>query len=147
MPNTFVLKSLEIHLDIIDITGAFTAMNHYCDWLPEDDANQNGIAVTRKFLKYTDGIYSQTGDHGINHIISVVRQPHRFSQLYSQNYFTKILVFFQVGWGRDEETGTEYWIGRNSWGSYWGEAGFFRIKMYEDNLSIEDDCVWAVPKL
>ena len=28
-----------------------------------------------------------------------------------------------------------------------GEYGFFRIAMYEDNLGIENDCVWATPKL
>ena len=82
-----------------------------------------GIAVTNEFEEYNGGVYSQGGRHYINHIISV------------------------VGWGREESSGREYWVGRNSWGTYWGELGYFRIQMHTDNLAIEDDCVWAVPKL
>lgn len=28
---------------------------------------------------------------------------------------------------------------------YWGENGWFRIKMYHNNLGIEQDCDWGVP--
>jgi len=50
-----------------------------------------------------------------------------------------------VGWGYDEDSKTEFWIGRNSWGTYWGEMGFFRMKMHSDNLAIENDCTAGIP--
>ena len=74
-------------------------------------------------MNYHGGIFSQKTDARLNHAISV------------------------VGWGKDKESGEEYWVGRNSWGTYWGEEGFFRIKMYEDNLSIMSDCLFAIPKI
>ena len=61
-----------------------------------------GVEATDGFEAYTSGIYSEHKMPYINHEISV------------------------VGWGKDAKTGEEYWIGRNSWGTYWGEGGFFR---------------------
>jgi cathepsin X len=81
-----------------------------------------GIQATDKFETYTGGIYSEhlTWPQ-INHEIAV------------------------VGYGKDAATGTEYWIGRNSWGTYWGEYGFFKMEMHKNNLAIETDCTAGIP--
>ena len=69
---------------------------------------------------YTSGIYSEKLKLAIpNHFVSV------------------------IGWG--EENGQEFWIARNSWGTYWGEGGFFRIQMHKENLGIVEGCSWGVP--
>ena len=51
-----------------------------------------------------------------------------------------------VGWGLDPKTKQQHWIVRNSWGEYWGELGFFRVAMGDDQLGLESECAWATPK-
>ncbi|VDN84553.1 unnamed protein product, partial [Brugia pahangi] len=87
-----------------------------------------GIAATKAFETYGGGIYKEKTEESIDHVISV------------------------HGWGVDHDSGVPYWIGRNSWGTPWGENGWFRIVTSEYknsgskyNLKIEEDCVWADP--
>ena len=75
------------------------------------------------FLSYKGGVYRDTtGAKAHNHAISI------------------------AGWGETED-GVKYWIGRNSWGTFWGENGWFKIVRGENNLGVETMCTWAVPKV
>lgn len=50
-----------------------------------------------------------------------------------------------TGWGEDQ--GKPYWLVRNSWGTWWGENGWFRIIMGINNLGIESRCDFGVPDM
>jgi len=83
-----------------------------------------GVCVTPAFEAYKSGIFEDTTNcTSLDHSISI------------------------AGYGTDKATGKEYWIGRNSWGTYWGEKGWFRLAKGTNNLGIEKDCAWATPKL
>jgi len=81
-----------------------------------------GIVANQELLDYKSGIFDYEGGTGpadIDHDISV------------------------VGFG--VAGGIKFWTVRNSWGSAWGEDGFFRLIRGTNNIQIEHDCSWTTP--
>lgn len=84
------------------------------------------------FMTYSGGIYHHTG----------------LADAFNPFELTNHAVLL-VGYGRCHVTGQKYWIVKNSWGSGWGEDGYFRIRRGSDECSIESIAVAAspIPKL
>lgn len=63
------------------------------------------------FMNYQSGVFNGQCGTQMNHAINI------------------------VGYGVDSASGQKYWLMRNSWGSSWGEQGYFRmIKVEQDGM-------------
>lgn len=51
-----------------------------------------------------------------------------------------------IGWGTDSESNLPYWIVANSWGTDWGEDGFFRILRGSNECGIEAEIAAGIPR-
>jgi cathepsin X len=67
----------------------------------------------------------------------VLNLPHKLKMVHH--------IISIVGWGFDPSLQKQYWVIRNSWGSYWGELGFMRLVLGENQLGIEKTCAFALP--
>ncbi|XP_049880820.1 uncharacterized protein LOC126377170 [Pectinophora gossypiella] len=68
--------------------------------------------VYEDFMKYSGGIYEHKYGHAAGgHSVRM------------------------IGYG--VENGVPYWLVANSWGTNWGEQGFFRVKRYDKDLQFE----------
>lgn len=49
-----------------------------------------------------------------------------------------------AGWG-ETASGVKFWVIRNSWGTYWGSAGWLKLRRGVNQMLSEAECDWAVP--
>ena len=49
-----------------------------------------------------------------------------------------------MGYGTCPKTGLKYWTLRNSWSTYWGEKGYFRVVRGERDCGVTTDAGYPV---
>ncbi|XP_078665399.1 dipeptidyl peptidase 1-like [Branchiostoma floridae x Branchiostoma belcheri] len=87
-----------------------------------------GFQVYDDFRHYSSGIYIHTGlQNGWN--------PWKVTD--------HVAVF--IGYGVDATSGEKYWIGQNTWGTDWGELGYFKIRRGTNEVNIESIGVAMTP--
>jgi len=79
------------------------------------------FSVYEDFVHYKSGVYQQTSNN------------------YLGGHCVKI-----IGWG--VESGLPYWLVNNSWTTYWGNKGQFKILRGQDTCGIEDSVVAGFPQ-
>ena len=85
-----------------------------------------GFEVYSDFEKYKSGIYHHTG------------LEDKFNPWEITNHAVLI-----VGYG--ETDGVKYWTVKNSWGTDWGEEGYFQIRKGDDECGMESMAMAATP--
>ncbi|XP_068927145.1 dipeptidyl peptidase 1 [Petaurus breviceps papuanus] len=122
-------------------TRYYTSEYHYVggfyggcnEALMKHELIQNGpmavaFEVYDDFIHYRAGVYHHTG------------LKDNFNPFELTNHAVLL-----VGYGTDEKSGEDYWIVKNSWGTSWGESGYFRIRRGTDECAIESIALAATP--
>lgn len=84
-----------------------------------------GIEPSEDFMFYSGGVYRSTSKEK-----NLMKLKNRDEEWEKVDHAVLL-----VGWG--EENGQKFWRIQNSWGPDWGEEGFFRIAMSENESGIE----------
>jgi len=90
----------------------------------ENGPAEASFTVYQDFFSYSGGVYvHRSGGVAGGHAIKI------------------------IGWGKDEQSGLDYWLIANSWGTSWGLQGFFKIERGVNMCGIESNVVVGTPDL
>eukprot|EP00300_Choanocystis_sp_HF-7_P033151 c45446_g1_i1.p1 GENE.c45446_g1_i1~~c45446_g1_i1.p1 ORF type:complete len:551 (+),score=128.79 c45446_g1_i1:41-1654(+) len=115
--------------------GGFYGAGNEKDMLRElqDGPLTVGFYASKDLIHYHSGVWHSTRGANI--------QQHNGRRAWEETNHAVVIV------GYGEEFGEKYWIAKNSWGSAWGEGGYFRIRRGTDEAGVESMASTFMPIL
>merc|ERR1712127_156600 len=121
----------ESHNAMSEASYAYTAKDGSCKYSASTAAPVKAVSYTGVTANSPDSMKAALQ----NNIMSVaIQADQRVFQSYTSGIFTDTSCGTQldhatnvVGWG--SESGMEYWIMRNSWGTSWGDNGYMKLEI------------------
>lgn len=105
-----------------------------------DVQSRNDTAVMEALLKQPLSVAFNVGDEAIYYDSGILNTE--ACEVNDADHLNHAINL--VGYGKDEKTGLEYWTLRNSWSTYWGDEGYFRVVRGKRDCGVSTDAGYPV---
>ena len=123
-----------------------TSEKHMMKEILRNGALNTEFQAPALFGSYKSGILSADGTKKLHQLSLQQSEGHTASNLSDETLMSRGKPFEKVnhsviltGWGEDAETGSKYWVARNSYGPKFGMEGDFLVARGNDDFGIESE--------
>ncbi|CAM9875206.1 unnamed protein product, partial [Scytosiphon promiscuus] len=105
-------------------------------WVEGEQCSRHGCRLTVGALRSGRLLSDESFDFGYEGGVHTLKAVGNLTDI---NHDVEI-----TGWGETSE-GVKFWQARNSWGTFWGDQGFFKIERGVNLNFIESECYFPIP--